>query len=406
VSGLHGPLTDDEGEFVYAGYLTSDFLDEHVRSERTDFDLDEVADESGMLIAGDEPASKSEIREAVLQEVSKYLKDSLAVARNKGRGRVEQFVSQKAPRYRPILRRIDEQGSSIDPNLSDKELELELHRHLTELEAEVLQEGQEVFDELDSEAEEYSKKLADYLAKVEDVKQSDLAAYVSRRRVILELLSQAISVKADGKYSREDRVHNLVMPMRSTSTDAPYKANNLWIIDERLSFHDYLASDKPLAAMPITETSSTKEPDLLALQTFDSPVLVAEGSTPGWASLSIIELKRPMRDDAAAGDKDPIEQCLNYLRRVREGRVRTASGRPIPNADNVPGFCYILADLTESMVSRCVLHQLKPTSDGMGYFGYHDNYNAYVEVMSFDRLLSVASQRNRAFFDIVGLPVE
>jgi len=40
----------------------------------------------------------------------------------------------------------------------------------------------------------------------------------------------------------------------------------------------------------------------------------------------------------------------------------------------------------------------------MGYFGYHDNYNAYVEVVSFDRLLSVANQRNRAFFDIIGLP--
>jgi hypothetical protein len=112
-----------------------------------------------------------------------------------------------------------------------------------------------------------------------------------------------------------------------------------------------------------------------------------------------------MRNDVAAGeDKDPIEQCLNYLQRIREGGVTTVRGRPIPGADKIPAFCYIIADLTQSLVKRCRMHQLNPTDDGMGFFGYHGPFNAYIEVISFDRLLRVANQRNRAFFDVIGLP--
>ena len=40
----------------------------------------------------------------------------------------------------------------------------------------------------------------------------------------------------------------------------------------------------------------------------------------------------------------------------------------------------------------------------MGYFGFNQNYNAYIEVFSFDRLLNSAKERNRAFFDKLGLP--
>lgn len=41
------------------------------------------------------------------------------------------------------------------------------------------------------------------------------------------------------------------------------------------------------------------------------------------ASITVIELKRPCRNDAAQGEeKDPIEQALMYLDRVRKGTVR------------------------------------------------------------------------------------
>jgi hypothetical protein len=47
---------------------------------------------------------------------------------------------------------------------------------------------------------------------------------------------------------------------------------------------------------------------------------------------------------------------------------------------------------------------LTSTNDHLGYFGYNPNYKAYIEVISFDQLLNSAKERNRAFFDKLGLP--
>lgn len=70
----------------------------------------------------------------------------------------------------------------------------------------------------------------------------------------------------------------------------------------------------------------------------------------------------------------------------------------------VPGYCYIISDLTPTMVSRCKDADLRPTQDGMGYFGFNSARHAYVEVFSYDRLIASATERNRAFFDKLGLP--
>ncbi|MCI5212198.1 MAG: hypothetical protein D3910_26225 [Candidatus Electrothrix sp. ATG2] len=201
-------------------------------------------------------------------------------------------------------------------------------------------------------------------------------------------------------------IHTLIMPMRKDSNEIPMESSNLWLIDERLAFHDYLASDKPLSSMPITDASDGKKPDIVALNVFDNPILVSEGSRLPPASLIVVELKRPMRNHAAEGeDKDPIEQALGYLDRIRQGKVQTSTGRPIPDSENIPGFCYVLCDLTPTIVQRCKMHDAIRTSDGLGYFFYNKTFRAYVEVISFDRLVNLAKERNKAFFDKLGLPM-
>jgi hypothetical protein len=157
--------------------------------------------------------------------------------------------------------------------------------------------------------------------------------------------------------------------------------------------------------MPITGSKETKEPDIALLNVFDNPLLVAEGNRLPLASIIVIEVKRPMRNDAKEGeDKDPIEQALGYLDRIREGQVSTSAGRPIPGSESIPGFCYVLCDITPTVRNRCKMHDAILTSDGLGYFFYHKGFSAYVEVISFDRLVNSAQERNRAFFDRLGLP--
>ena len=402
IPGLYGSLSDGQGEFTYACYVNSGILNSSVRPERSSFD---IPDDAGALFEGTE-IGWNDIRAAVTSRIAEHLSDQLEGVKRRAQERLHDFISKRAPRYRPLLSRLSPDELNIDPDIPEKDLELALHGHLAKLETQLLTEGHDLMAPRGEEsADAYRDRVRSYLQTVKDIKMSDLANYVAHRRVVLDLLAVAIQRGPDGHYSREDFIHTLIMPMRADSTEALLDNCNLWLVNERLAFHDYLASDIPLKRIPVTGSTSRKEPDLLALNVFDNPVLVSESTAVPLASIVVVELKRPMRDNAGSGEiDDPIEQALGYLDRVRNGQVRTAQGRPIPRSEDIPGFCYVICDITASIEKRCRMHDLIRTSDGLGYFAYKQSYKTYVEVVSFDKLVREAKERNRAFFDRLGLP--
>jgi hypothetical protein len=400
IAGLHGKIADKEGDFTYSCYVASPYFDEQVRSERTGFN---IAEKTESLFP--EELNLDEIRDHVLNQAKSYLSSHLLENIESGKNRIDKFVSEQAPRYRPLLSYLKQNDLAIDPTISDKDLELLLHKHLANLERNMISQGRDIMSSFEGDISDYKKRLNRYLQTASDIKQSDLANYVMHRKVIIELLEKSINMKDDGKYAREDIIHQLIMPMRKESTDISQDSHNLWLIDERLAFHHYLASDKTLNAMPITGDSSNKEPDILALNIYDNPLLFSEKQILPLASITVIEIKRPMRNDVKSGeDKNPIEQALTYLDRIREGQVKTVNGRPIPNSADIPGFCYIICDLTPSMIKQCGLYDLTVTSDYMGYFGYNKVYKTYIEIISYNKLVNAANERNKAFFDKLGLP--
>ncbi len=323
-----------------------------------------------------------------------------------GKERVEKFITEKAPRYKPIISRISEEDLIVDPNTSDKDIDIHLHKQLSDLERSILEKGHSILVPSQGESsDDYYARVGSYLEDVSDMKKSDLADYLCHRKVVIDLMEKALEKDGNGKYVTEDLIHQLIMPMGSDSSTSSPANCNLWLLDEKLTFYDYFASDKTLNSMPITCSSETKKPDICALNVYDNPMLMSEGDYLPLGSIVVVEIKRPMRNDAKAGeDKDPIEQALGYLKRIRDGKVKTPAGRPIPNSPHIPGYCYIVCDLTESVQSRCQLFNLTISSDRMGYFGYNSNYKAYIEVISFDKLVDSAKKRNRVFFDKLGLP--
>lgn len=396
IPGLFGILNDGESDFYYMCFIISKFFDENVIPERTNFNILESRTDGEL--------SFSNIHEMVLEKAKEYLGDSLEGNKEKGKQRVRDFVDNKAPRYKPILKRIPENELLVDPQISDRDLDLKLHSEYSKIEAKLILEGHNLQPRYFEDPSEYSDRINAYLEIASDIKKSDLASYVAHRKVIIDLLSQAIEIDEDGKYSTEEMIHKLIMPMREDSTGVFSDDINLWLIDERLAFHNYLASDKTLSSLPITDSSETTEPDILSLNIYDNPLLVSEGKSLPLATITIVELKRPMRNDASSGEKDPIEQALNYLMQIRKGKVKTSTGRQIPDSEGIPGFCYILCDITPTIKKRCDIAGLRVTADKSGYFGYNPNYNAYIEVISFDRLVNSAKERNRSFFDKLGLP--
>lgn len=402
IQGLYGDLEKDGETFSYVCFVSSKFLTDNVAPERLGFNIPEKKEDGTF-----DDISLEEIKDAVVLSVSKHLSQYLRENLQRTEDRIINFVNTQEPRYRSIVKHLTSEDKAFNPSIRDSQLELRLHKRLMELERQLMAEGHNLMHDDNINSEDYQKRLNDYLVKACDSKASDLANYVAKRKVIIDLLERALELQDYGKYSREETIHRLIMPMRQTSDSIPTEEYaNLWLIDERLAFHTYLASDKTIKSMPITSDSSTKEPDLCALNLYDNPLLVNEGASRPLAAITVVELKRPMRDDAKEGEKDnPIEQALNYLERIRQGDATDPKGRPIPAPNDIPGFCYIICDITPSIKQRCkAMGCLQEAQDKMGYFGYHPNYKAYIEIISFSKLVQQAKERNRMFFQKLGIP--
>ena len=72
-------------------------------------------------------------------------------------------------------------------------------------------------------------------------------------------------------------------------------------------------------------------------------------------------------------------------------------------------FSGAVADMEKYMLVECNLNrsigELDKTMKEHGLeLPDHKNFKTYVEVISFDRLVNAAKERNRAFFDQLGLP--
>ena len=188
--------------------------------------------------------------------------------------------------------------------------------------------------------------------------------------------------------------------MRSTSDEITYKEQNLWMIDERLAYHYYLASDKPLSTLDPVITSSKKEPDIIV---FNNPISVVNDESKPYGNIVIIEFKRPMRKDTS-DTKNPIDQVSDYIDCIREGKSLDRKGRPITvNPDSTQFYAYIICDYTPDMKTLCRKRGFTPTPDDMGCYFYNPNQKSYTEVISFDKLLQDARARNRVLFDKLNL---
>lgn len=391
-------LVDQDGrQFVYASYVDSKLLDETVNQERTDFCL--TADENSLFPNG---VKWEDVREAAVGQSRKYLAPFTKPVREKKEQRIERFVATEGPMYRPILKYVEADLGMMDADVDDNELDLTLYKAYHDLQVRLRIEGHELIEGNNGQADydAFAAQYDEYFAKVSDVNQADLARYVFHRRLVLEFLQKLLSMQRDGTYPLESRVHQLIFPMGATSDDVPFDQHNLWLLDERLAYHKFLASDKQLRVTKPLVNKSQKELDIVV---FDKACAFASTVDGPFQTITIIEFKRPMRENYP-DDDNPFDQILEYIDEIRAGKARTADGRDVPVSEGVHFYCFIVADKTEKLEQQAYKTELEKTPDGQGFFGYKKHYRAYVEFISYTKLLTDAKQRNQVFFDKLGLP--
>ena len=90
---------------------------------------------------------------------------------------------------------------------------------------------------------------------------------------------------------------------------------------------------------------------------------------------------------------------LGYVADIKAGKVVKANGRGFGNVQNAAFYCYVIADITDSLATDAENAGLNRTPDGEGYFGYNAPRGAYIEVISYDKLVKDAKKRNQVLFD-------
>jgi len=399
VPDLAKRLIDDENqEFQYAAYLDGAALDETVNQERTDFSM---CSEEGHIF--DRGVSWSQIRDAAIGQIKSYLAPFTKPVKEKKAQRIERFIATTGPMYRPILKYVQDDVEHFEPDLEDSELDIRLYRAYHDLQVRLKEEGRELLarDETNlSDFDEYASRYKDYFTKIGDVNKSDLARYVFDRRLVLQFLQKILRLQPDGKYSAESAIHELIFPMGATSDDVLFERHNLWLLDERLAYHKFLASDKQLRkTFPLT-SESQKEPDIIV---FDKACAFASSADGPFQTITIIEFKKPMRR-GYSDDENPFDQVLNYIDDIRNNKAKTEDGRDVPISEGVHFYCFIVADMSDKLEQYAHKAELEKTPDNQGFYGYKKFYRAYIEFVSYTKLLNDAKQRNQVFFDKLGLP--
>lgn len=245
--------------------------------------------------------------------------------------------------------------------------------------------------------DEYVERFQKQVTKVSDANSSVLAEYIAHRKVIIDLLQAAIKRKDDGRFQLESYIHDLIYPMRTSSDDMPYDSHNLWLLDEKLAYCSYISSD-----IPFNNDRSEGRTDIMIL---DNPVAVSEGQNDGteFDTIVIFEIKRPMRNDYTDAN-NPIVQLYGYVDKIKTNTMRDKDGRIIHVGENTKFYLYAICDVTPNLES--VLRHggiFKKTPDRLGYYGYNDSYNAYVEVLPFDKMINDSQKRNKVLFEKLGL---
>lgn len=399
VPNLDTSLHDEERDrkFIYSGYLSSPALDERVLPERTRFEFPEP----GQLVA-DSELRWERVKSATIERVTRYLSVYTEKIRAEKEDRILEFVETIAPQYRPLLKHRPFAIDDIPVNIPDDRLDVELYKRNQKYDLELQEQYHEILgDRVSMDGfNAFASQYDEFWQQWNERGDSELARYVVHRKATLDFLRTRLRRGSDGKYQLEDAIHEVVFPMRAETSDVPEDRTNLWILDETLAYHHYLASDKQLRSMKKTiKSNSQKEPDIVI---FNRPFAFSEGEGVRYDSLVVVEFKRPLRDDYAADD-NPIEQVIGYIKEIRNGDALDKHGRPIRFPAGMPIHAIIVCDFTPKLIEQANDSNFKRTADQDRYFFFHDNHGAYFEIMSFDVMMDLAERRNRILFDKLGL---
>ncbi|MCP4897529.1 MAG: hypothetical protein GY906_11205 [bacterium] len=382
------PYHSESGEsVVHQAFVSGAALDEAVDSTRTRLDLPDGSPIDELAGALDLKTLRAELG----AHIDNRLADILQREQEENFKRVEQHIRTTQPEYRHLIKHRSEALGRLRWSSDEAKIDERLYRVQQDWDSEVRRRQRSIEDKLtseDADPDDLADELANIIAEVNEQGQSNLVRYVAKRRAVLNLLGRLISVTTGPAI--EDRVHRVVFPLRKTADDITYDDHNLWLMDDTLSFYEFIASDKQFSQLDEAPSDSKRRPDLLAFKTGDP-----------YQHVAIVEFKRPDRDD-----ENPVQQLVDYAILLRDGGARNAQNvtmTGVPQSVRIDAYAVCtLTPKMEQAMRRGPCNMRKVPEEGR-WFGAKPEENLWIEVLDFTAFIRRAQQRNRAFFTKLGL---
>lgn len=396
VPNLAGKLGGSDGYF-YEAFVAGRYLDDHMAPDRSRLEIPET-DASADDEAGLAPIDLSTIRRQVIQDVYEHIGTDLESARTLLEVKLRKLIVEH-PIYAPLRKKLERVACALNPDATTDDMLAALDRALHELKQRIAREAREVLaGEGDPSREEIRNRTKRLLELVSETGQAALAEHVAMRKVVLDFLQRALEADSEKDYDLESVIHGLIFPRRKTNDEVEYDRHNLWLLDERLAYSEYIASDVGLRSRKgRVAANSDVRPDILILDH-------SFAYTDNWEAPSAIilfEFKKPGLTDYR---ETPYQELVRHIEAIRNGNIKDWRGRPLEQAlRETPVFAYIVCDESKAIEEMLRKEDFRRAPDRGCWYKHHETLMAYFELLPYHKLLRLANQRNKILFDKLGV---
>ncbi|HEY3390659.1 MAG TPA: hypothetical protein VGK38_13870, partial [Prolixibacteraceae bacterium] len=397
-SFVHSLLDEESKKYFLSVYITSDFLDEKANFQRNKFSIPLKCDEKNSF----DEICIEELLIALSNNVREQYSLNIITAEKEKNERIQNYIiNPHKPRlaYRHLLT-VSNVFDDIPANATDERLEAELHKKVFQLEQKRTKAFEKAFNKKKYDKEEFSNIIHCVLREEAAFSAGKLADLMVRRKAVIKLFRQYLKWRKDENYMLEEDLHNIIFTMGAESDIMPCEYHNLWLLDERLSFHSRTTSDRQMRTNKHIASDCQKETDLMI---YDFPWAYTDNPS-NINSLVIIEFKRPGRDMMQnSKDKNLDSQVKDYFEKLMESKAKSDKGEFLRIKTMTPKFGYVICELHDDLVEYNRLHNgFKPTPYNTLY-KINPEINQYIEVMTYQTMLDFAEKRHDAFFKALGI---
>jgi hypothetical protein len=384
---------DAQGNYSLSVYVKGDVFNNNVNDYRNEFSIPKKKSENDTsnIISFEEinAAISDRIKEKYIAEIAQFASIKTE--------ELKEYIYAERLEYRHLLEHTA-LLSAIPPGLNNKDKDYHLHKVNYELErkqkarvnAFLNQHPDKIQD-----AEEYKSLLNEVLSFESESGKSKLAMYMMHRKTVLKILERFLEIQHNGKYMLEEDLHEIIFKMNTSTNQLSFNNHNLWILDEKIAFHQYISSDKQFNEIEIIESDSTKAADIFI---YNQKFAFGEAKD----SIAFFEFKRPMRTNFTNEEKDLGNQIMKYAFTLMESKAKDYKGRYINIDETTPKFGYVICDYDKDLEKHLKRLGYK-TSSRSTLFKYEEGVNLFIEIMSYEQLLEDANLRHKAFFKELGI---